>query len=241
MRRFFNGFHHLILGVRTIFQTKSIVRVVVPPVVLNVLIFVGIAWILVRLASNWADAVLGAEWWYAVILSLLISLVILAVVVAVFMVAFVAITNIIGAPFYDKLADNLMKTGGGTVERTLAADVVYSVKTEIKKIVLFALIQLGLAFLNALPILGSSVYLVFWFLVTAFFLGHSYLDFALGRTRRTFRQSLSWSARHFPETVGFGCAIFIAFLVPILNAFMVPAAVAGGVLLYRDLTRVTEN
>lgn len=212
----------------------ELLRAVAPPIFLNILLFLFVGWAFIHTIGRWTTVSLGEEW-YAVLLSIIFAILIVAVLVFVFMAVFVALTSIIGAPFYDLLADRIMKRSGHVVERNVWQDIGFSFKVEIRKVVLFGLIQAALLFLHLLPAVGQVTYAVLGFLVTTYFLAYSYLDYAFSRTEMGLAKRINWTRKHPLEVFGFGFAVFIAFLVPVLNAIIIPAAVVGGIKLYRDL------
>ena len=132
MRRIVFGFRHLLHGVREVFRTKGIVQVVMPPVLINILIFFFIGWVVIRLIGTWTEVSFG-DVWYGIVVSIVLSIFVVAILVFVFMMLFMAITAIIGAPFYEIMADKMMKSSGLSTGRSVWKEIGFSVRLEIKK------------------------------------------------------------------------------------------------------------
>ena len=62
-----------------------------------------------------------------------------------------------------------------------------------------------------------------------------FFDYPLGRRRLTTRARYRFVNQHRAEAVGFGLAVFLTTLVPLLNFVMLPVAAVGATLLVRTL------
>ena len=61
MKRIVFGFRHLVYGLREILRTKGMFQVVMPPVLINIFVFLFIGWILVRLIGTWTEVSFGED------------------------------------------------------------------------------------------------------------------------------------------------------------------------------------
>jgi CysZ protein len=88
--------------------------------------------------------------------------------------------------------------------------------------------------LNFIPLVGSAVWLI---VPPAIFASLDYTDINLVRRGYTTREKLRLWWHHQWRFFGFGVAFFFFITIPVLNAVVIPAAAAGGALLYLELDR----
>jgi CysZ protein len=73
------------------------------------------------------------------------------------------------------------------------------------------------------------------FCFTALFFAIDYVDFAASRREFSAGQRMRWAFAHLGAMLGLGTSIWLLLLTPLLNLLFMPAAVAGGTLLFLDL------
>jgi CysZ protein len=85
------------------------------------------------------------------------------------------------------------------------------------------------------PGVGPIVQGAVGFSFTALFFAIDYVDWAASRRELPARRRLRWAFAHLRPMLGLGTGIWLLLLVPIVNLVFMPAAVAGGTLLFLDL------
>jgi CysZ protein len=186
-------------------------------------------------ASGWVGGLLSALHW-------LIELVAGLLIAVLGLVLVLLLSSVVAAPFNDALSEAVehMLTGRSappfSVTRMLA-DVARTVRLEILKVILY-LGVVGPMFLASifLPGIGQLVSLV-GFLLTAVYLGVDYIDWPAARRNWSVRDRLSFARTELPAVAGFGTGVWILLFVPLVNLFFMPAAVAGGTMLFLSLER----
>lgn len=155
--------------------------------------------------------------------------------------AVLMLTNLIAAPFNDALSEEVERLATGrepapfSLSRLLA-DMVRTIRVELTKLLVYLLVMVPLFVLSlAVPVVGQVVYTVFGFVFTAMYFAIDYVDWPASRRALGVRYRANMARRYFPAMFGFGSAVWLLLLVPILNLFLMPAAVAGGTLLYLEL------
>jgi CysZ protein len=73
--------------------------------------------------------------------------------------------------------------------------------------------------------------------LTAVYLGVDYIDWPAARRDWSVRDRLSFARAELPAVAGFGTGVWILLFVPLVNLFFMPAAVAGGTMLFLSLER----
>ena len=106
---------------------------------------------------------------------------------------------------------------------------------------LYALPRLGfVGILTMLPIIGQTIAPMFWFFLTSWLLAVEYGDYFFENQQQSFSEARATIHQNRWLHFGFGCAIMILLLVPIINCFIMPAAVCGGTKLWFDATQVPQ-
>ena len=87
------------------------------------------------------------------------------------------------------------------------------------------------------PIVGELVYLVVGGYLLSKFAGMDYIDWSAARRGWSWRRRLAFAGRHRYVLVGFGSLVVLSLMIPLAFVALWPGAVAGGTLLFADLTR----
>jgi CysZ protein len=99
--------------------------------------------------------------------------------------------------------------------------------------ILLLVFWLGLLLLSFLPGLGHMLWLVGSWLLLAY----NFAAFALERRRWSFREQWRRLLRAWAATLGFGAAVFVLLLLPLLGLVLLPTAAVGGTLLVLEIER----
>ena len=156
------------------------------------------------------------------------------------------VTNVIAAPFNDALSEAVerLETGKEGTKfslRVMFRDLVRTVGLELTKLALYVAIMGPLFLLSLLlPAVGQILYSVFGFIVTAIYFAIDYIDWPASRRNRGLRYRFSVLRRNFWPMFGFGTGVWLFLFVPFVNLLFMPAAVAGGTLLFLELERGNE-
>lgn len=215
--------------------TKGLRRYVIIPIVINVILFLillgtGIHFINVgaHLLPQWL------HWlrWIFDLFFVLVSSIILVYL-------FTMICNLIGAPFNSLLSEKveIMMTGEkpSNQEGLKAAikDIPRTVKREGHKILYYlprAIILLLLYFVPVVNIIAGLL----WFLFSSWMMAMEYFDYPLDNHKTTFPEMKAHLRSHCLSSLGFGFAVAIASMIPVVNFIVMPAAVIGATLMYID-------
>jgi CysZ protein len=156
------------------------------------------------------------------------------------LVLVLVLSSVVAAPFNDALSEAVEhiltgeKAPAFSFGRMLA-DVVRTVRLELGKALLYALI-VGPMFLASffLPGVGQLVSLVGVGL-TAVYLGIDYVDWPAARRNWSVGDRVAFTRRQLPAVTGFGTGVWVLLFIPLLNLLFMPAAVAGGTMLFLAL------
>jgi CysZ protein len=120
-------------------------------------------------------------------------------------------------------------------EESISSVIVRTLGRELKKLMYFIgygiLVAILLFFLAMIPVVNLLVP-VLAFLWLCWCLAIQYLDYAADNTQQSFVGLRKQAKKPFISTFGFGGIVAFLLMVPIVNIFVMPAAVAGGTLMW---------
>ena len=231
----FTGAGYALKGWRLLGKPR-VRRFVIVPFLINLLIF-GFTF---RFGFGWLDAQIESwlptwlEWLRYILWPLLLIL-----GLGILFTCFTLVANLIGAPFNSRLAEIVALRLDNSPQldqaqsRPLLLDTLDALRSEVGKLGYFAIRALPLLILFLIPGLNVIAPLA-WFLFGAWMLSKEYLDYPLGNAGMNFSSQRNLLRQKKRITFGFGLAVLIMTLIPIVNFFAMPAAVAGATLLWHD-------
>ena len=178
-------------------------------------------------ASHWAHVAL--EW---TVLLLLWATGLLVVVM---------LTNVVAAPFNDFLSEEVERLITGTPGppfslAVIFRDTVRTVGLEALKLLIYLVIMVPLWLVSlAFPVVGQVIYSIFAFLFTAVYFAVDYIDWPASRRNKSMTYRFGMLTDHFMPMFGFGTGVWLFLFVPFVNLLFMPAAVAGGTMLFLEL------
>ncbi len=245
----FRGFAYPWRGLGFVYgKHPSLIRYTVFQVLLTVAVFAAV---IVGWSASY-DSIAGLLWsrpesaWLVWLWYLYRIVAALALAVVGYFV-FIVLVGIVCAPFNSKLSQKVetLLTGRLPPSTGFADEVreaIRDIRVALGKVFFYAMVMLPVFLIGLLvPGLGQILLVVFGWLFTALYLSLDYLDWPLSRRRIGFGDRLSYLKRHRWPMLGFGAAAFLLLWIPVLSFFLVPAAVAGGTLLFVDLGDRVEN
>jgi CysZ protein len=245
------GVGYLLKGFRLIRQ-PGLRRYFIAPIVVNVLVFGGLVWVGATGITEFLQKFLpqGDAWWMSGLIGIIVWLLLGLVVVILSFFLFTLILNLIGAPFNGLLSEQ--------VERRLVPaeiqsrprrshffiDIVRSISGEIRKYMVFLVIWLVLLIATFLPLINiitGPPAAVLTPIVGAWMMALEYVSYPMNNHNKYFNDVRKWLRKNRMLTLGFGGAVMVATLIPIINLLIMPAAVAGATALWverRDIDSV---
>ncbi|NOZ51587.1 MAG: sulfate transporter CysZ [Gammaproteobacteria bacterium] len=250
----FIGARYLLRGFQLII-IPGIRRYVLIPLAINTLLFIAVIWFGIGQFSelvDWAMNLLPVwlqEWltWLRWIFYILFGLLTLLIVFFTFSL----VANIVAAPFNDRLAGSVAKHLSTTIapsarqslpdlphnesdeklETSFIKQFAPLIANELKKLAYFVAWSIPFLLLFFIPVINLAAPLL-WFLFSAWILNLEYMDYPMGRKNLLFSQQRKRLKPHKFLALGFGSAVSIATMIPIVNFLVIPAAVAGATALW---------
>jgi CysZ protein len=231
---FLKGASYLLTGLRWLIR-PGLRRFVAIPLLINILLFSAAIWWGASEFKVFLNWVLGylPTWldWLRWLLWPLFAITVLLLCFYTFTLA----ANFIAAPFNGLLAEKVedMASPGVTrpPNRPLWREIATSPLAELKKLVYFLFWALPLLILFFIPGINVAASLT-WLVFNAWMLALQYLDYPLGNHAIPFRQQRRILGKRRLLVLGFGSAVLLLTMLPVLNFVAVPAAVIGATLLW---------
>lgn len=231
MTGLFAGARYFLRGYELIRQ-RGLRRYAMMPLLINVVVFVALTFA----GANQFELLMqwllpdGQGWWIDILRAVL-WIAFAAIVVVVFYFLFTLVANIIASPFNGLLADKVQISLGsvppdgrswlGVIKGFPAALV-----SESRKLVYFLVIGAMLVLISLVPAL-NLVGIVLWPLATAWMLTLEYVAYPMESCQHDFRSIRARAGTNRMMALGFGLACLLFTIIPLINLFVIPAAVAG--------------
>ena len=162
------------------------------------------------------------------------------VAAALSLILFTIVGNLVAGPFLDAMTERMLGLLGETLppSRGLASAFGRTVVNQSLKLLIFGSVQILLLVLLVTPF--GFVHPPLAGFLTVLFLALEYVDYPLDARRVAIPSRFRFVFGHLRPSLGFGAACLALSLVPFVLYFLLPAAVAGGVLLVRDVEKVAR-
>ncbi|MGD9153165.1 MAG: sulfate transporter CysZ [Gammaproteobacteria bacterium] len=230
----FSGIHYLFRGFNML-TTPGIKRFVIIPLIINIILFsllIGLGYhfisYLISLLPHWLH---WLSWLIIPIFFIASSIIIIYI--------FTIVANLIGAPFNSLLSEKvqLLTTGKKPREdegfKEAIKDIPRTLKREWHKIVYYiprALLLLILFFIPIINVIAG----ILWFVFGCWMMAVEYVDYPMDNHKKPFKELHHYLHTHCLQSLTFGASVAIISMIPVINFFVMPAAVIGGTLMYLE-------
>ncbi|AMX02011.1 sulfate transporter CysZ [Microbulbifer thermotolerans] len=257
-----HGVDALMRGARLLTR-RELRPFVIVPLAINLVLFVIISAVMLSQLSGLTDYLTSLlshtpvntenmSWWESIMakgaawaanvfewLAWIIALAVLLLFLFVYGYLFGIITNIIAAPFNGFLAEKVEEilTGKGPPPEPLGRMILRTLGRELRKLRYFigwGLVIMLIALFTSWTVFVPAVLGALW---GAWCMAIQYVDYPLDNHQRPFDELKRVLMRRKLTTLSFGGAVMLAKMVPVLNIFVMPAAVAGGTALWIERLR----
>ncbi len=184
-------------------------------------------------AAGWVGGLLRALRW-------LIELISGILITFLGLVLVLVLSSVVAAPFNDALSEAVEHILTGVAPppfsfSRMVADIVRTIRLELLKVLVYLAVVAPMFLASFfVPGLGQLISL-FAFALTAVYLGIDYVDWPAARRNWSVGDRLTFTRRQLPAVAGFGTGVWVLLFIPLANLFFMPAAVAGGTMLFLAL------
>lgn len=224
------GIHYFFSGFSLITK-PGLKRFVIIPLLINIFLFIGLFFLLrhfITEFNQWFANYLPA-WlhWLSTILWLFFFISFFIIIIY----TFVTFANIISAPFNSFLAEKveLYLTGKIPEERSLIdnlKDIPRIIGRQMSIIAYYVPRALLILILFFVPVI-QAIAAILAFLFHAWLMTLTYIDYPTDNHRVAIADVRAWLIQRRWVSLGFGGIVLVFSMIPIVNCFTIPAAVAG--------------
>lgn len=215
-------------------------RFILIPLFINTLVFTAAIWLGIDQFDRLLDWMLpgGNSWWgeFARV-ALWIFFAALTLIVPFF--TFTLVANLIGAPFNGLLSEKAEEYLAGRPQtdpgglRNIIASIIPSILSELKKLVYFLAICIPVFVLSLIPVVNIISPFI-WAAFTSWMLALEYIAYPFENHNIFFSQVRATLKKKKALSLGFGTAVMVATLIPLINFFVMPSAVAGATIVWSE-------
>ncbi|WP_058469678.1 sulfate transporter CysZ [Legionella jordanis] len=234
MSDFIRGMSYFLLGLRHL-MTKGLKRFVLLPILFNLLLFIGLFYVSYHYLVSYSEYYINflPSWLsflhWALIVLFCISFFFL------FLVTFTVIFNLLASPFNGLLAEKTQRLfyKSDVPSMPFFKTALRSIKRQGLFLRYFIPRFVGMIVLFFIPFI-HPIFPVLWFLFNSWILSIQYQDFVMDNNLVSFENMRNKIKQKTMVSLGFGAGISLASFIPFLNIICLPAAVIGGVFLYKN-------
>lgn len=233
------GFEYFLSGFSLISQ-KGLKRFVLIPLLINLVLFGSSLFFIIGWIEQGVNYVNGYLPDFLSWLEFIIWPSALLLVLFIYSMVFTVITNFIAAPFNGLLSEKveLYLTGQRVNDDGLAdllKDVPRMLGRELAKLMYYLpKALLFLILLLFIPVFGQ----VMWFLFSAWMFAVQYIDYPFDNHKIPFAEARQHLKQKQGLSYGFGSAVLIFSMMPIVNLIVMPVAVCGATRLFVENYRI---
>lgn len=214
---------------------KGLKRYVALPILINALlmsalIYFGGGYLVEKIQGvvDWLPSWLSWLYWLILPIAAL-------TLVSITLYFFSAVLNLVASPFNGLLSEAVEEQKFGAVipDEPIPQLVSRTLGREFKKLGYFIPRYIALLIISFIPVV-NFISPVLWFVFGAWVLTLQFLDYALDNNGHSFADLHSALKLQPLTNIGFGLVVALGFMIPILNLFVMPAAVCGATLYWGE-------
>lgn len=244
---YLNGLGYVKSGFSLI-RVEGIRRFVVIPIAINIIVFVGLGWLL----SDQFSQLLGSvDWltnpntetwlgWLVDKLLVLFWIIFGLAFLIIFTYTFTVVANLIAAPFNSLLSERIEAHLNGKLDHQentsishLFKSIPHILRSEVGKISYLIIWMIPVLLLYVIPGVNLIAPFVSFFF-GAWMLSLEYIDYPMGNNGLLFGQIKKVARSRRNLSLGFGSAVTLLTAIPLINLIAMPVAVAGATKMWVD-------
>ena len=235
-----SGALYILRAIKVVFSDWKIFRLAIMPMFINIALFAAFFASFNYFIYDWVYSSVFAEVdmaWYWDALYWLGGAVLFIISIAVVFFGFVAVGLIVAAPFNEFLSAAVERKLTGSVEEAKQTPLelgLFIMKNESKKIGIILLIQISIALIAFVPVVGQAVFMILTPLFLSAVMAFEFTGYTLDRRGLSFKEKRAYLQERAPLAFGFGLSVAASLMIPIINFALLPLAVTGGAMLVVD-------
>jgi CysZ protein len=208
---------------------------IIPSVIIHSILFSFFLWASILLTKSFFNIQLPEEWW-----SITIAILLIIFGATIFYLLGTALIVVIGtllsAHFYEALTKHAIIYIHPVYKKMTPLERMRQrIKNTWRLLGWYSVIQFILLILNIIPLaVGPFSHIVLAYITTSLLIAWAFLDYTFDYYNLPFSKRKKWCIQNIGVVTGFGAAVFLFLLIPVLNFFVPSVAVISGALLFQS-------
>ncbi len=212
---------------------------VIIPLLLNITIFIILINYTVNKFSGWSDQLIAMIPEWLGFLSWILWPLFILLLLLIIIYSFTIVANFVASPFNGFLAEKIelhvsgQKIEGNNDWRSIIMLVPRSLMRELAKLMCYLPWAIGLGILTFIPAINTAAPLL-WFILGAWMMSVQYVDYPMDNHDISIADLKQKLRLRSLSSLGFGSAVMVATLIPLVNLVVIPAAICGATLFWLE-------
>lgn len=235
---FTGGFLAMFRSMKTVSENRGLMRYFIIPFLLNIVILTGVVFISYTFLYSWISGFMTGDSFFIRALGFMVRLVLILGLVLLTTIIYSTVGSVVIAPFNDVISLRVEEKITGADFRedfslpAFLADMGRILSNIVKLLVLVIIVNILISFINLVPLVGTVIFSILSFLITAFFAGFNFFDFPLDRRKLSFGEKLKVLWRFKFPVMGLGTGFFLFSFIPVINFLGLNLGAVGATLIF---------
>jgi CysZ protein len=239
-RRYLPASLYVLRGALFIWSHRVLWKYAAAPLAISFMVLGGSYILLYHFFSKLVGHMVTEQWYWQVLYYVLL-VVVSVVVLVVFFFVFTLVASALSSPFNDVISQKTEQIVAGNFREapfsvvSLVKDSGRAIAHSFRILGIYLMLLVSALLLLLIPAIGSLLFAVACGLLSSYMFAFEYLGYPMDRRRFSWREKRAFLQSRFRSIIGFGLGNLAIASIPLVNLFFIPAAVAGGTLLFLDL------
>jgi CysZ protein len=227
-------------GALFIWNHRVLWKYAAAPLVISSVILGCSYYLLYRFLVGLARGFVHDQWYFQALYYVVVFIVALFLLV-VFFFLFTRVASALAAPFNDLISEKTEQLIMGNFQETpfsvlqLMKDSGRAIIHSLRILAIYVCLLVLCLLLLLIPVAGGFLFTAATVLLSSYMFAYEYLGYPMDRRRFTFQQKKGLLRSRLRPVIGFGLGNAAVASMPVVNILFIPAAVAGGTILFLEL------
>lgn len=231
---------YVLRGALFVWENRELWKFSVAPLMISALVLTVGYVLLYYFLRDMVRGVMSDQWYWQ-LLSYVVAFIVGAFLIVLFFFLFTRVASALAAPFNEVISERTEQIATGKPIGTpfslgaLVRDSARGIVHAFKILAVYVALLVAALVLWIVPGAGPLLFSAATVLISSYMFSYEYLGYPMDRRRFSFREKRRFLRGTLTSSLGFGLGNLVIASIPLVNILLIPAAVAGGTLLFLDL------
>ncbi|MCA1960588.1 MAG: EI24 domain-containing protein [Desulfomonile sp.] len=231
---------YVLRGAMFVWKNRVLWKLAAAPLMISALVLTLGYVLLYYFLSDMVHGVMSDQWYWRIVYYVLAFLVGVLLLVLFFFL-FTRVASALAAPFNEVISERTEQIATGVASETpfsfaaLIKDSARGIAHAFKILAVYVALLVAALLLWLIPAAGPVLFSAATILISSYMFAYEYLGYPMDRRRYSFREKRRFLRTRLKSALGFGVGNLVVASIPLVNVLLIPAAVAGGTLLFLEL------